>query len=110
MCGVVSLFHNFPTTAEVNVAISNIACGINITLLLLHLLRILLGPYPLPIIVSIYYLIRSHSHLTNSCLLALLAPLMSGQLQDQYHLDYESADCQDRSHDCLHPQLQRDDK
>ena len=45
-------------TAEVNVAISNIACGINITLLVLHLLRVLLGPYPLPVITAIYYLIR----------------------------------------------------
>ena len=58
---ICQLVSQFPNPAEVNVAISNIACGINITLLLLHLLRILLGPYPLPIIVSIYYLIRSHS-------------------------------------------------
>ena len=48
--------------AEVNVAISNIACGINASLLLLHLLRILLGPYPLPVIVGIYYLIRSNTN------------------------------------------------
>ena len=42
--------------------------------------------------------------------LHFLALFMSGQLQDQHHLDYEFADCQDHSHDCLHPQLQQDDK
>ena len=43
------------------------------------------------------------------CLHYILS-FMSVQYQDQYHLDYESADCQDHSYDCLHPQLQHNDQ